>query len=118
MLGTCLAYFSVEMQTICFSEDSTVNLFLLSVCSYAPGEDDRVGVYIAGHPLTPDTCYYETEIIDTGMDGSISIGLCSKRCPLDVHVGCATESVGLMADDGRYILVCFFLFMISSLLCQ
>ncbi|PNF22199.1 SPRY domain-containing protein 3 [Cryptotermes secundus] len=68
--------------------------------SYAPDEDDRVGVYIAGHPLTPDTCYYETEIIDTGMDGSISIGLCSKRCPLDVHIGCVAESIGLMTDDG------------------
>ena len=75
------------------------------VSSYAPDEDDRVGVYIAGHPLTPDTCYYEAEIMDTGMEGSISVGLCSKRCPLDVHVGCATESVGLMMDDGRYILV-------------
>ncbi|XP_069697406.1 SPRY domain-containing protein 3-like isoform X1 [Periplaneta americana] len=69
--------------------------------SYAPDDDDRVGIYIANNPLTPDTCYYEAEIIDTGMDGSISIGLCSKHCPLDVHVGCATESVGLMTDDGR-----------------
>lgn len=71
------------------------------ILSYAPDEGDSVGVYVAGHPLTPDTSYYEAEIIDTGMDGSISIGLCSKRCPLDVHVGCAAESVGLVMDDGR-----------------
>jgi len=44
--------------------------------------------------------------MDTGMDGSISIGLYSKRCPLDVHVGCATESVELMMGDGRCIAVC------------
>ena len=44
--------------------------------------------------------------MDTALDGSISIGLCSKRCPLDVHVGCAIESVGLMMDDGRCFAVC------------
>ena len=82
------------------------NLSLFCACSSAPDEDDRVGVFIAGHPLTPDTSYYETEIIDTGMDGSISIGLCSKRYPVDAHVGCATESVGLMMDDGRCVAVC------------
>ncbi|XP_021931938.1 SPRY domain-containing protein 3-like isoform X2 [Zootermopsis nevadensis] len=69
--------------------------------SYAPNEDDRVGVYIAAHPLTPDMCYYEAEIIDTGTDGSISVGLCSKRCPLDAHIGCATESIGFMTECGR-----------------
>lgn len=64
-------------------------------------------MYIAAHPLTPDACYYETEIIDTGVDGSISVGLCSKRCPMDLHVGCATESIGLMTDDGRYVEVTY-----------
>ena len=63
-------------------------------------------MFITGHALTPDTCYYEAEIIDTGTDGSVSVGLCSKRCPLDVHVGCATESIGLLMDDGRSISVC------------
>jgi hypothetical protein len=82
------------------------NLSLFCAYSYVPDEDDRVGVFIAGHPLTPDTCYCETEFTDTGMNGSISVGLCSKRCPLDVHVGCATESVGLMMDDGRCVAVC------------
>jgi hypothetical protein len=115
----CVVGYNVSATCYLLSVYYTVlypSLFLLSNCSYAPGEDDRVGVYIAEHPLTPNTCYYETEIVDTGMEGSISIGLCTKRCPLDVHVGCATESVGLMADDGRYILVCICLFMISSLL--
>jgi hypothetical protein len=82
------------------------DLSLFCAYSYAPDEGDSVGVYVAGHPLTPDTSYYEAEIIDTGMDGSISIGLCSKRCPLDVHVGCAAESVGLVMDDGRCVTVC------------
>jgi hypothetical protein len=44
--------------------------------------------------------------MDRGMDGSISIGLCLKWCLLDVHVGCATESVGLTMDDGRCVAVC------------
>ena len=82
------------------------NLFLCCAYSYTADEDERVGVFIAGHPLTPDTCYCETEFMDTGMNGSISVGLCSKRCPLDVLVGCATESVGLMMYDGRCIAVC------------
>jgi hypothetical protein len=44
---------------------------LSSFCAYscAPDEDDRVGMFIAGHPLTPDTCYYEAEIRDTSMEG-------------------------------------------------
>jgi hypothetical protein len=82
------------------------NLSLFCVYSYVPDEDDRVGVFIAGHPLAPDPCYCEGEIMDTGMDGSITVGLCSLRCPLDVHVGCATESVGLMMDVGKCIAVC------------
>ena len=82
------------------------NLSLFSAYSYAPDKDDKMGVFIAGHPLTPDTCYYEAEIMDSGMDGSISIGLCSKRCTLDVHVGYATESAGLLMDDGRCVAVC------------
>jgi len=48
------------------------NLSLFCVHSYVPDEDDRVGVFIAGQPLTPDTCYYEAEVIDTGMDGRTS----------------------------------------------
>ena len=82
------------------------NLSLFCAYSYAPDEDDRVGMFIAGHLLTPDTCNNEAEIMDTGMNGSISIGLCSKRCPPDVRVGCATVSVGLMMDDGRCVAVC------------
>jgi hypothetical protein len=82
------------------------NLSLFCAYSYVPDEDDRVGVFIARHPLTPDTFCYAVEIIDTGMEGSNSVGLCSKWRPLDVHVGCAAESVGLTMDDGRCIAVC------------
>nr|CAD7261538.1 unnamed protein product [Timema shepardi] len=69
--------------------------------SYSSEENDKVGVYIAEEPLTPDTCYFEVEIIDTGMDGSMSIGLSSKRYPLDIHVGYEHESVGLSTEEGR-----------------
>jgi hypothetical protein len=34
------------------------NLSLHCSYSYAPDEGDWVVVFIAGHPLTPDTCYY------------------------------------------------------------
>nr|CAD7400437.1 unnamed protein product [Timema cristinae] len=68
---------------------------------YSSEENDKVGVYIAEEPLTPDTCYFEVEIIDTGMDGSMSIGLSSKRYPLDIHVGYEHESVGLSTEEGR-----------------
>ena len=84
------------------------NLSLLRAYSYASNEDDWLGVFIAGHPLTPDTCYCEAEIMDIVMDGSIAVGLCSKQCPLNVHGGCATESVVLMMDDGRCVAVCNF----------
>ena len=53
------------------------NLSLFSAYSYVPDEDDRVGMFIAGHLLTPETCCYDAEIMDRGMDGSISVGLCS-----------------------------------------
>nr|CAD7429802.1 unnamed protein product [Timema monikensis] len=69
--------------------------------NYSSEENDKVGVYIAEEPLTPDTCYFEVEIIDTGMDGSMSIGLSSKRYPLDIHVGYEHESVGLSTEEGR-----------------
>jgi len=62
------------------------DLSLFCAYSYVPDEEDRVGVFIAGHLLTHDTCYYEAKIMDRGMDGNIPIGLCSKRCPLDVHL--------------------------------
>ena len=54
------------------------NLSFFCAYSYIPDEDDRVGVFIAGHLLTVDTCYYEAEIMDCSMDGSISVGLCLK----------------------------------------
>jgi len=82
------------------------DLSLFCAYSYAPDELDRVGVFIAGHLLTPDTYNYVAEIMDTGMNGIISVGLCSRRCPLDVRDGCAAESVGLMMDDGKCVAVC------------
>jgi len=53
------------------------NLSLFSAYSYVSDEDDRVGMFIAGHPLTPETCCCEAEIMDRGIDGSISVGLYS-----------------------------------------
>jgi hypothetical protein len=42
------------------------NLSLFCAYSYAPVEDHCVAMFIAGHPLTADTCCYEAEIMYTG----------------------------------------------------
>ena len=39
--------------------------------SYAENDIDRVGVYIAASPLTPEHNYFEVEILDTGIVGAI-----------------------------------------------
>ena len=56
------------------------HLSVFCAYSYVPDEDDRVGVFIAGHLLTNDTFYYEAEIMDTGMDGSISLDCVRSVC--------------------------------------
>ncbi|XP_064600624.1 SPRY domain-containing protein 3-like isoform X2 [Liolophura sinensis] len=71
------------------------------VLGYVPNEDNRVGVYISPHPLTPDNNYFEVEILDTGLIGAIAIGLVPCHYPLDRQPGWNSESVGYHADDGK-----------------
>jgi len=41
------------------------------LCSYNGQDDGRVGLYIAAEPLTRDKNYFEVEIIDAGVMGTI-----------------------------------------------
>lgn len=66
-----------------------------------PDDDDKPGVYIAEDPLTSECSYYEAEIIDIGLEGTISIGLCSQNYPLDIHIGHRDESISIMSENGR-----------------
>ncbi|XP_063219657.1 SPRY domain-containing protein 3-like isoform X2 [Bacillus rossius redtenbacheri] len=58
-------------------------------------------VIILEEQLTPSCCYFEVEIVEPGMDGTLSIGVCGKAYPLDVHIGFEPESVGLSTEEGR-----------------
>ncbi|XP_042866168.1 SPRY domain-containing protein 3-like isoform X3 [Penaeus japonicus] len=72
------------------------------VLSYSEEEEEeRVGVYVGEMPVSADRCYFEIEILDMGVQGAISIGLCSAKYPLHKLPGWAADSVGYHADDGR-----------------
>lgn len=64
-------------------------------------DPNAVGVYVSEYPLNPAKCYFEVEILKTGSKGHMAVGLCSKNCMLDDHVGHFEGSVGIMACDGR-----------------
>ncbi|KAG7159881.1 SPRY domain-containing protein 3-like, partial [Homarus americanus] len=64
-------------------------------------EEERVGVYVGEVPVCADHSYFEIEILDMGVQGSISLGLCSAKYPLHKLPGWAVDSVGYHADDGR-----------------
>ncbi|XP_042238419.1 SPRY domain-containing protein 3-like [Homarus americanus] len=72
------------------------------VLSYSEEEEEeRVGVYVGEVPVCADHSYFEIEILDMGVQGSISLGLCSAKYPLHKLPGWAVDSVGYHADDGR-----------------
>ncbi len=85
--------------------------------SYASSNDDGdphqaldaasfPGLYIGGKPVPVDRgLAFEVEILDKGSaaaswDGcGISVGVCSKRHPLDFHPGFSSESVAFRIGD-------------------
>ncbi|XP_074659997.1 SPRY domain-containing protein 3-like [Tubulanus polymorphus] len=69
--------------------------------SYTEEQGGRVGLYIASTPLKPSNNYFEVEIIDAGVNGTIGIGLVPAMYPLDRQPGWGAESIGYHADDGR-----------------
>ncbi|XP_054716959.1 SPRY domain-containing protein 3-like [Uloborus diversus] len=71
------------------------------IISYAPDDFNHVGMYVAADALKPDRNYFEIEIIDSGVSGSIAIGLVSAKHPLDQYPGWVCNSIGYHAEDGR-----------------
>lgn len=71
------------------------------ILSYMINDEDKVGVYISADALTQEKNYFEIEILDSGLRGTIAIGLGPSQYPLDCKPGWNVDSVGFHADDGR-----------------
>ncbi|KAM9341970.1 SPRY domain-containing protein 3 [Pholidichthys leucotaenia] len=65
------------------------------------GNSEEVGCYVAGHPLSKGNCYFEVTIVDTGMRGTIAVGLVPKFYRLDHQPGWLPYSVAYHADSGK-----------------
>lgn len=77
-------------------------IFLLF--SFVSNYMDEVGLYVAAELMSPEKCYFEIEIVDTGEIAAIGIGLVPKNYPLNSQPGWSAQSVGYHADDGRFVL--------------
>ncbi|KAK5924122.1 hypothetical protein CgunFtcFv8_001024 [Champsocephalus gunnari] len=64
------------------------------------GNSEEVGCYVAGHPLSKGNCYFEVTIVDTGVRGTIAVGLVPKFYRLDHQPGWLPYSVAYHADNG------------------
>ncbi|KAL5006891.1 hypothetical protein ScPMuIL_015697 [Solemya velum] len=73
------------------------------ILSYIANDSNKVGLYIAAGPLNPEENYFEVELLDTGVNGSIGVGLVPYRYPLDSQPGWMGLSVGYLADDGKLL---------------
>ncbi|KAM3871805.1 SPRY domain-containing protein 3 [Diretmus argenteus] len=65
------------------------------------GNSDEVGCYVAPHPLSKGNCYFEVTIVDTGVRGTIAVGLVPKFYRLDHQPGWLPYSVAYHADNGK-----------------
>nr|XP_046253830.1 SPRY domain-containing protein 3 isoform X1 [Scatophagus argus]XP_046253831.1 SPRY domain-containing protein 3 isoform X1 [Scatophagus argus] len=65
------------------------------------GNSEEVGCYVAGHPLSKGNCYFEVTIVDTGVRGTIAVGLVPKFYRLDHQPGWLPYSVAYHADNGK-----------------
>ncbi|TNM86559.1 hypothetical protein fugu_006789 [Takifugu bimaculatus] len=65
------------------------------------GDSEEVGCYMAGHPLSKGSCYFEVTIVDTGVRGTIAVGLVPKFYKLDHQPGWLPYSVAYHADNGK-----------------
>jgi hypothetical protein len=45
----------------------------LLYCSFATNELNKVGLYVAAKPLSPENYYFEIEIVDTGLISAIGM---------------------------------------------
>lgn len=71
------------------------------ILSYLPDEEDQLGLYVMGDPLSPEKNYYEVEILDCGVSSGMSIGLVTSRHPLNEAPGFVPDSVGVQTSDGK-----------------
>ncbi|TMS16004.1 SPRY domain-containing protein 3 [Larimichthys crocea] len=69
------------------------------------GNSEEVGCYVAGHPLSKGNCYFEVTIVDTGVRGTIAVGLVPKFYRLDHQPGWLPYSVAYHADNGKKFIV-------------
>lgn len=60
-----------------------------------------VGIAQANFRLTPTNHYFEMEILDSGQEGWVALGLAKTTYPLTKHPGWAEGSVGYHADNGH-----------------
>ncbi|XP_034027916.1 SPRY domain-containing protein 3 [Thalassophryne amazonica] len=65
------------------------------------GNSEEVGCYVAPHPLSKGNCYFEVTIVDTGVRGTIAVGLVPKFYRLDHQPGWLPYSVAYHADNGK-----------------
>ncbi|XP_026223633.1 SPRY domain-containing protein 3 isoform X2 [Anabas testudineus] len=65
------------------------------------GNSEEVGCYVAGNPLSKGNCYFEVTIVDTGVRGTIAVGLVPKFYRLDHQPGWLPYSVAYHADNGK-----------------
>eukprot|EP00062_Callorhinchus_milii_P023497 gi/632982406/ref/XP_007908119.1/ PREDICTED: SPRY domain-containing protein 3 [Callorhinchus milii] len=65
------------------------------------GNSDEVGCYIAPRPLNKENNYFEVCIVDTGVRGTIAVGLVPQYYKLDYQPGWLPHSVAYHADDGK-----------------
>ncbi|KAG7471930.1 hypothetical protein MATL_G00103100 [Megalops atlanticus] len=65
------------------------------------GNSDEVGCYVAPRPLSKGNCYFEVTIMDTGVRGTIAVGLVPQTYRLDHQPGWLPHSIAYHADDGK-----------------
>ncbi|KAM6977421.1 SPRY domain-containing protein 3 [Aplochiton taeniatus] len=65
------------------------------------GNSYEVGCYVAPHPLSKGNCYFEVTIVDTGVRGTIAVGLVPQFYKLDQQPGWLPHSIAYHADDGK-----------------
>ncbi|XP_064408582.1 SPRY domain-containing protein 3 isoform X2 [Latimeria chalumnae] len=65
------------------------------------GNSDEVGCYVAPCPLTKGNNYFEVFVVDTGVRGTIAVGLVPQHYKLDHQPGWLPNSIAYHADDGK-----------------
>ncbi|XP_023812717.1 SPRY domain-containing protein 3 isoform X3 [Oryzias latipes] len=65
------------------------------------GNSDEVGCYVAGHPLSEGNSFFEVTIVESGVRGTIAVGLVPRFYRLDHQPGWLPHSVAYHADNGK-----------------